>query len=139
MPVTKDQANMLASLAVSCRPTGAPRWDEPGIVAAIGKVAHLHLADVAHAVLRAAEDRTAKTPGVIAAVGSVHWRDRNPDRPAERKPFDPQGTCATCSQSEARCREVWADDHEFVSVNDHRRAVTLAKVLALGQATEAKP
>ena len=52
MPVTKAQAASLAELAAACRPHGAPRWDAAGIVAAIGKVKHLSLADVALAVFQ---------------------------------------------------------------------------------------
>ena len=76
MPVTKDQAHMLAALAIAARPYGAPTWDAPGVVAAIGKVSNLLLADVALAVIRAATDATAKTPAVIANTSSQHWREK---------------------------------------------------------------
>ena len=80
MPVTKDQAHVLATLAVACRPHGAPNWDAAGVVAAIAKVHHVGLADVAMAVIRAAADRDAKTPGVIAATTSIHWSERITER-----------------------------------------------------------
>jgi hypothetical protein len=80
MPVTKDQAQMLATLAVACRPHGAPHWDAAGVVAAIAKVHHVGLADVMMAVIRAAADRDAKTPGVIAATTSIHWSERVTER-----------------------------------------------------------
>jgi len=86
MPVTKDEAHMLATLAVACRPHGAPRWDAPGVVAAVGKVAHLSLADVALATIRAADDSTTKTPGVIGNTRSECWRERKPNREIPRLP-----------------------------------------------------
>lgn len=95
MPVTKDQAHMLAALAVACRPYGAPTWDAPGVVAAIGKVAHLSLADVTLAVTRAAADATAKTPAVISATSSQHWAEKvtPPSAPSNPRPGEACGTC----------------------------------------------
>ena len=122
MPVTPDQARLLAALAVACRPHGAPRWDEAGVMAAIKRVADRSLADVCLAVIRAADDRTATTPGVLTATGSLHWRERNHDRPTEHQPFEPGGTCDTCGQREDVCRARWADDHPYVSVLAARRA-----------------
>jgi len=121
MPVTKDQAHMLAAIAVACRPVGAPRWDEPGVVAAIAKLAHLHLADVTHAAIRAAEDSTAKTPGVITATTSIHWRDRNPDRPKERPSYTPDNTCGTCGRTEVACRANQQGGHDFEPITELKR------------------
>lgn len=98
MPVTREEAGALALLAASCRPTGASRWDHAGIVAAIGKVAHLALPEVVHALIRAAEDRTARTPSVITNLQSPHWRDRDPDRQRPRTPYDPAGYCGLCGK-----------------------------------------
>ncbi|MGH6979152.1 MAG: hypothetical protein ACRED4_07660, partial [Brevundimonas sp.] len=61
MTVTKEQADMLAALAAAARPTGAPRWDIPGILTAIGRVKHLALPDVMRAVANAAADRNLNT------------------------------------------------------------------------------
>jgi len=93
---------MLAALAIACRPHGAPRWDEAGVVATIAKLNGLLLADVAHAVLRAAEDATAKTPGVIAATTSIHWRERSPHHTAPREPHAWEA-CTTCGRHIDRC------------------------------------
>lgn len=114
MPVTKDQAQMLTSIALACRPTGAPHWDAPGVIAAIGKVAHLHLPDVVRAVTRAAEDATAKTPGVIAATDSIHWAERAPQQIAPRNPT-PATACRTCGQSPEQCARRWSGDHEYAA------------------------
>lgn len=125
MPVTREQAQMLTALAVASRPTGAPRWDEAGVMAEIAKVKERHLADVILAVIRAADDRTAKTPGVISATGSTHWRERGGgERLApQREPFDYAGCCAVCSLPEAKCRAVW-QDHQYVSVAEYRKNAT---------------
>jgi len=103
MPLTKEQGQMLTTLALACRPVGAPRWDAAGVMAAIGKVAHLALADVILAVTRAASDRTAETPGVIAATNSTHWRERvgesvrpSPPKLAEACPSHPAYPATNC-------------------------------------------
>jgi hypothetical protein len=118
MPVTQDQARALAQLAVDCRPHGARRWDIQGVYAAIGKVKDRHLADVVLAVIRAADDRNAETPGVINAPGSLHWKERGSDRPTPTAgAYDKRTHCGTCSQPEHICRRIAAghdDGHEFV-------------------------
>ena len=99
MPVTKDQAHMLAALAVACRPHGAPTWDAPGVVAAIGKVANLSLADVAMACIRAASDKTALTPAVIAATSSIHWAEKVTPQMTPRNPR-PHEACDVCGKGD---------------------------------------
>ncbi|HEY9352594.1 MAG TPA: hypothetical protein VIP28_05060 [Nocardioides sp.] len=113
MPVTDQDARALAYLAARMRPHGARRWDEAGIIAAIGKVKHIALADVALAVVRAADDRTLETPAPIGNLRSTCWRERNANRPAEHKPYVREDTCGTCSLPESECRLRWEDDHEF--------------------------
>jgi hypothetical protein len=116
MTVTSEQAQMLTSLAVAIRPHGAPRWDAPGVMAAVKKVAHLDLADVTRAVTRAAEDRDARTPAVIASLTSHHWRDRDRAAPPAREPFNGSTFCGTCGEPRDRCERKWAGDHVFESV-----------------------
>ena len=113
MPVTDQDARALAYLAARMRPHGARRWDEAGIVAAIGKVKHLSLADVALAVTRAADDRTLETPAPIGNVRSTCWRERSTDRPAEHKPFVREHTCGVCGYAKSECEARWSEDHEF--------------------------
>lgn len=109
MPVTDQQARALAFLAAAARPSGARRWDEPGIVAAIAKVKHLHLADVALAAMRAADDRTLETPGAIGNPASSCWRERNADRPrASVRSAGPW--CKSCGDTKD---EHSAGDHKF--------------------------
>lgn len=102
MSVTKDQAHMLAALAAACRPHRAPRWDEPGIVAAIAKVSSLALPDVTLAVIRAASDPAAKTPGVIAATTSIHWREKA-SVPTTPQPPRTTEACRLCGRHLDRC------------------------------------
>lgn len=126
--IEKHQADALAALAVACRPYGALKWDPAGVVAAIAKVKHLGLADVAMAVIRAASDRDAKTPGVITATNSLHWREKLSEPRARRTPYDPQHTCGVCGFAEDECRMRWAEDHEFESVKTAaKRAVPAAE------------
>lgn len=138
MPVTDQDARALAYLAARMRPHGARRWDEAGIVAAIGKVKHLALADVALAVTRAADDRTLETPAPIGNVRSTCWRERNPDRPVEHKPYVPQRTCDICGFAKDACEARWAGDHEFQPVILSREDRGLPKAEAVEVVTELK-
>lgn len=83
---------MLATLAVAMRPTGAPRWEAPGVMAQLAKVAHMQLADVVCAVARAAADRTLQTPGPIANTQSPCWRERPAEKTAPRN-LRPSESC----------------------------------------------
>ena len=114
MPVTKPQAEMLATLAVAARPHGARRWDAPGVMAALGKVRNLELAEVLMAVGRAARDRDLETPAAIGNTAAPCWVER----PVER--WEPEKTtavdrCGICGKSRERCENAprYADD-------DHR-------------------
>jgi hypothetical protein len=66
----------LAMLAIDCRPHGAPQWDMPGTRAAIKRVQHLALADVAAACARGGADRTLRTPAALGDTTSSAWRER---------------------------------------------------------------
>ena len=123
MPVTKDQAAQLASLAAAIRPHGARRWDHTGIVAQIAKVQHLHLADVALAVIRAADDRDLETPGAIGNPAAPCWKERKTDRPQPVEPFNPTSTCGICGRTETHCRRNQHSGHTFINaVDDTRQA-----------------
>lgn len=137
MPVTDQDARALAYLATRIRPYGARRWDEPGILAAIAKVKTLNLADVALAVVHAADDRSLETPAAIGNPKSPCWRERNPDRPAERKPYVPQQTCDICGFAKDDCEARWAEDHEFTPVPAARDRA-LPKEQAVEVVTELK-
>lgn len=115
MPVTKPQAEMLATLATAARPHGAPRWDAPGVMAALAKVAHLELAEVMMAVGRAARDRDLDTPAAIGNPAAPCWIER----PVERWMPDkttPEGRCGICGNRRDRCENgprFADDDHRF--------------------------
>lgn len=119
MPVTDQQIRAIAFLAAAARPTGCRPWDESGIVANIAKVRDRSLSAVVIAVMQAAEDRNAATPGVIATNGP-HWRDPA-SAPVAREPYDPMRVCGTCGEEQTRCRVMWSGDHEYLSVAEHRR------------------
>lgn len=123
MPVTEQQRRAIAFLVKARRDTlhGATKWDEPGIDAALSRVSGLDLADVTIAAMRAANDRDLKTPALIGDTSSSAWRERTAERVAPRHPFDAATHCAICSEEQARCRSLWADDHEFESTVEARR------------------
>lgn len=114
MTVTKDQAQMLATLVAASRPNGARRWDHAGILAALAKVKDRSLPEVIMAVIRAAADRNVDTPGVIPTAGS-HWREQLAPQPWTPNVLDRSERCTVCSLSEPTCRIRWHADHEFES------------------------
>lgn len=124
MTVPEHYLERLAALAQDCRPHGARRWDGPGIVAALRKVQHMPLADVTLAVVRAADDAKLHTPAAIGVLTSPCWRERNPDRPQPRRPYDRTAACSVCSLPEADCRARWSGDHEYVTAAEHAAAIS---------------
>lgn len=115
MPLTDQDIRALTYLAIQCRPPHAPRWDDAGTYAAIAKVRHLNLADVALATIRAAADPGAQTPGVIANPQAPNWTERSTVRTHLLEPYDAGSFCGTCNQPEHRCRAHVRPDHEFVT------------------------
>lgn len=78
MPVTDQEARALTFLVKRRRDTlsHATKWDEPGIAAAISRVAHCDLGEVMAACARAATDKTLTTPAAIGDTRSSAWRER---------------------------------------------------------------
>lgn len=118
MPVTRDQAQMLAALACAARPYGAAQWDPAGVVAAVSKVAGLELADVAMATMRAAADRDLKTPGAIGNTATSAWRERVTETPVHRTEHEP--SCGICGFTRSECRRRWEADHDFEPIGEVR-------------------
>lgn len=121
MTVTKDQAQMLATLATACRPLGARRWDTAGTMAALEKVKDRSLPEVVMATIRAAADRDVDTPGVIPTAGS-HWQETRavaPTPPPERP--GPDGYCTACGHSKVGHDIRFRGDHEFTTTADIAR------------------
>lgn len=118
--MTPDDRDISALAYLAHRIRG---WDRPGIEANIRKIAHLPLADVALAVVRAADDPAIGNPGVLANPRSTCWKERATDRPTPREPFDPARVCGICGKHEATCRAIpeSKSDHTFKSTNDVRR------------------
>lgn len=121
MPTSDTWADRLVVLAQDLRPTGARRWDAAGIRAAIRKVQHLALGDVAMAVIRAAEDRALDTPAPIGNPQAYCWKERVADRPQPVEPFDATACCGICGQPEHRCRANPHSGHKYVSHIDTKR------------------
>lgn len=114
MTVTKEQAEMIATLTCAARPYKARRWDPPGVMAALANVRHLDLAEVMMAAGRAARDRDLETPAAIGNPAAPCWIERPIERP--RPPRSKPGSlCQTCGHPRERCEAVrWdGDDHTF--------------------------
>jgi hypothetical protein len=121
MPLTDQDIRALVHLAVACRPKGAPRWDEQGIFASIAKVRQLHLADVALAVIRAADDAGAKTPGVIANTSAPNWQERSAPRPAPIEHYDRRVHCDVCGKTADRHGDLAGHTFESRHEAEQRR------------------
>ena len=121
--ISKDQAQILATLACEARPRGAKRWDPAGVVAAIAKVRHLPLGEVTAATMKAAADRTFETPGAISNTTTSCWRpDPTPVNPPTDAP-DPSRTCTVCHRSRYECeRRAATNGHTFLAEADHVRS-----------------
>lgn len=115
MPITKQQAQTLVTLAVDLRPRGAPKWDPAGIYAAIGHVRHLDHGEITRAVIAAASNPELKTPGAIANTDSEVWRVAQAPTP----PPSPSGSgvrgngCYICGKSRYDCERNPHADHAF--------------------------
>ena len=105
MPITPEQAHALAPLIAAARPYGARRWDGAGIVAALKRVQHMALADVACAAFRAAADRTMDTPAPIGDTKSTAWRERLVEPPPTPVRHHRHG-CHICGKPEPDCRRT---------------------------------
>lgn len=93
--IDQQTLRALAYFVARCRPTYAPHaaWDEAGIMAALSRVANMSPGEVGLAAIRAAMDKTAKTPGVISSLDSIHWREK-PTAAHERGNHPPTSTDA---------------------------------------------
>lgn len=104
MPVTKDEAHMLATIAVACRPIGARRWHAAGVAAIVlNHVAHMSLAEVTKAAVRLAEDINADTPGALKDPRNPCWAERiaqvgpaTAPRAVDECPRHPGSDAVTC-------------------------------------------
>jgi hypothetical protein len=114
MTVTKDQAQMIATLACASRPTGARQWKHDEVMAEIAKISGRSLPAVICAVTRAAMDRGAQRPAVISSAGS-HWGDTMLATDWVPNAVPRESRCSICSLSEPACRIRWAADHDFKS------------------------
>lgn len=119
MTVTKDQAQMLATLACATRPTGSRQWKPDAVMAEIEKIRDRSLGGVICAVIRAAMDRNAQRPEVISSAGS-HWSDTQVVAPVA-EPVAPENCCSICYLPYNACRLRGRHNHEFDSLVDAKR------------------
>lgn len=114
--IEKQHAQMLAALACAARPARAPRWDAPGVMAAIAHVRHLPLHEVAIATFRAAADASLTTPGAIGNTTTSCWRAPGIEAAAtSREPYDQSSTCGICGKTRERCEANPHGGHAFES------------------------
>lgn len=115
MPVTQEQAQMITSLVIAARPTGARHWDAAGVMAQLAKVKHLDLAEVMIAAGRAARDRELETPGALGNPSAPSWIERPIERPMPEV-TTPEERCGICGKSRVHCESAPRfadDDHVF--------------------------
>lgn len=113
MPANDQDARALTYLARRIRTEthGAAQWDEAGTWAVVSKLIGQNLALAIERVTRHAADPGARTPGAInrpfvpdAATGSTTTRP---------EPVPKHLRCTVCSEHRDRCRQLWAEDHDF--------------------------
>lgn len=112
--IDDQEIRALAFLARRRRPHGAPRWDEPGIIAAIEKVRHLALGEVQDALGRAADDRAALTPAVITNLTSSYWRADVAGLPVAVERVAAAELCDVCGQAQHP-----DTDHKYLPVGEY--------------------
>jgi hypothetical protein len=114
MTVTKDQAQMLATLVCAARPVGARQWKPEAVMAELAKFTDRNLGAVICAVTRCAMDRNVQRPEAIVSAGS-HWGDTAVSQPFVPQTMTSDQRCSICSLSEPACRIRFGADHEFKS------------------------
>lgn len=110
MPVTRDQAHALATLAQAIRTetSGAGEWDAPGILAQLEALRGMSLAEVMRAVSRLAEDPNVKTPGGLRDMKNPCWRERVIGQtPRNPRPSEACGICGKADSPSHGNDHVW--------------------------------
>lgn len=99
--MTKNQGQALAAFIHELR----NEWDAPGIVAQLAKCQHLNAYEVAHALLRLAENPAAKTPGALTVTGGEHWREKSRESARMTAPRR-EDQCLACGRHLDQCSET---------------------------------
>ena len=110
MSLDEQERRALAYLAARCRPAKAKRWDEPGIVAALGRVPALPAGEIIIATIRAAMNPKVDSPGVIPVMNGEHWRERQPSATTQRE-VPVRERCNDCGKPEHA--PIHPTDHPF--------------------------
>jgi hypothetical protein len=126
MPVTKDQAILIAALAKAIRAetSGAGDWDAPGIIAQLEHCRAMSLAEVMRAVSRLAEDAGVKTPGGLKDMRNPCWRERVIVQTPRMTPI--RDRCDVCGQG-----EHMPTDHTYQPTDPRRDSDTSTEVAHL--------
>ena len=124
--VTGEWVARLASLVHELRPD----WQEPGIRAALAKVADRPLIDVAAAALAACRRTDQRTPAIIAADGS-HWPKADTQRT-----YTEAGVVTYCSHGEPGTRCLICHPRTHQPITDDTRALIAAAKAAARTARE---
>lgn len=105
-----------------------PDWPTQSLITLLRtKLANRPRRDVAVALVWVACDSDTLTPARVLEAGPW-WKATSADGSSSlRTPYDAAGVCAICSHPAPRCRAVFSQDHDFVSVA-RRRSVTPAPV-----------
>lgn len=113
--MTKDEAAALAGfIELLRRRLPGDTWHKPGIEDALGRARkRADAPDLAHAAIAAACRPENRTPAIIGMDGP-HWRESV--KPPRSEQLDNAGRCSVCYESQQRCRALWTDDHDFVSI-----------------------
>lgn len=85
---------------------------------------HRPVRDVLVALTWVAGDAASHSPYRVLETGPW-WKAAAADRttPARAEHHDPGRLCSVCSQPEARCRQLWATDHEYLSNEELRKEI----------------
>ncbi|MDI9627066.1 MAG: hypothetical protein QM286_00725 [Acidobacteriota bacterium] len=122
--VTGEWTARLANLVHTLRPD----WQEPGIKAALAKVADRPLIDVASAAIAACRRTDQHTPAIIAASGN-HW----PDPTNAQRTYIEPGIITRCQHGKPgiRCTECYPlRTHSGTGPTPEQKAAIRAAVAA---------
>jgi hypothetical protein len=130
--LSREQAQALTHTIHLLRPA----WSEEGIFASLARCKDRDAFEVTLAAIRAAADKTARTPGVIPAPGS-HWNELEPTAKPNRRSYnvpcpDHAGESLPCPRCAAA--RVPADGNDAVQLARAHLAQTRANVCACGTA-----
>lgn len=103
-----------------------PDWPASSVLTLIRKnLINRPRRDVFVALAWIASETNTATPARVLEQGPW-WKAAGVDGTTspQREPFDRGGCCHTCSLPYEKCRRLWADDHDYVSVAEYAKTAT---------------